>query len=70
MTLRAVIGMVILSVVVGRSWTGRSFGHQDPGHRRHSCPYWRCSMRRIGTRIASIVSRMWGAGCGNTGEFL
>jgi hypothetical protein len=51
MTLRAVIGMVILSVVVGWSWTGRSFGHQDPGHRR-------------------IVSRMWGAGCGNTGEFL
>jgi phosphatidylserine/phosphatidylglycerophosphate/cardiolipin synthase-like enzyme len=38
MTLRAVIRMVALSVLVVWSWTGSSFGHQDPCHRRHSCP--------------------------------
>jgi phosphatidylserine/phosphatidylglycerophosphate/cardiolipin synthase-like enzyme len=38
MNLRAVIGMVALSVVVGWSWTVSSFSHQDRCHRLHSCP--------------------------------
>jgi hypothetical protein len=38
MNLRAVIGMVVLSGLVGWSWTVNSFGHQDPCHRLHACP--------------------------------
>jgi phosphatidylserine/phosphatidylglycerophosphate/cardiolipin synthase-like enzyme len=38
MNLRAVIGLVVLSLVVGGSWTVSAFGHQDPCHRLHSCP--------------------------------
>jgi phosphatidylserine/phosphatidylglycerophosphate/cardiolipin synthase-like enzyme len=37
MNLRAVIGVIALSVVVGWSWTVSSFGHQDPCHRLHAC---------------------------------
>jgi phosphatidylserine/phosphatidylglycerophosphate/cardiolipin synthase-like enzyme len=38
MNFHGVIGMIILSLVVGWSWTVSSFGHQDPCHRLHSCP--------------------------------
>jgi hypothetical protein len=38
MNLRAVIGLVVLSLVVGGSWTVSAFGHQDPCHRLHGCP--------------------------------
>ena len=38
MSLRAVIGVVALGALLGWSWTGSSFSHQDPCHRLHSCP--------------------------------
>jgi hypothetical protein len=46
MTLRAVSGMVILSVLVGWSWTVSSFGHQVPAtvgtHARQTARLLRC----------------------------
>jgi phosphatidylserine/phosphatidylglycerophosphate/cardiolipin synthase-like enzyme len=38
MNRRVVIGLFILSLVAGWSWTASSVAHQDPCHRLHSCP--------------------------------
>jgi PLD-like domain len=38
MNRRAVIGIFTLSVVLSWSWTDSPWAHQDPCHRRHSCP--------------------------------